>query len=174
MDPRLKTITCGVERLRAESMAECRRLLLLTPKEGARFAGKFTNAEMRFLVEVYARVPWSEIRKLDPFDASPESTLEDIGYAFSQVLAGQLNYLIFIESDRFFTIPGEGAEEQDEFALKLVDKVLVLPAAEAVALYVVLNSARVIPAAVLCYENWWYPEMMVRLLECPEMDWLFK
>lgn len=174
MDPCLKTITHGIERLRAESMAECRRLLLLVPKEGGGFAGKFTNDEMRFLLEVYARVPWSEIRRLDPYDASPESTLEDVGFAFSQVLAGHLNYLYFILADPYFAIPGEDAEDQGDFALNLVDRVLVLPAAEAVALYVVLSSARVIPASVLCYDNWWYPEMMLRLLECPEMDWLFK
>jgi len=140
-------------------------------------AKRFNDDEMMVLLATYERLPMAELRDIDVNSANPDCTYDDLDGAFSQCLASFLVYFLTCACDfRLASLidyrsPGQTADQRLNEMLETADKVRTLPAQEAVALHVILEAARALPAAVNHYANWWVPDMMLRLLERPEMDW---
>lgn len=163
----LQSLTSEIQLLRTRQRHQCRQLLSAVWPWADAMAQKFKESEMLVLASTYQRLPWCDLCAIDAGAADAHCTVEEVQGAFSQVLASHLLYLAMVESDDAF-LPGE---EGTDFAGDLAEKVRVLPAGEAVALQVILECARTVPAAVIVYGAWWHPAMMLRLLISPEFDW---
>lgn len=133
-------------------------------------ARQFDANEAYSLLEVHRRLPWRDLIATDVRAAGADAEATDVPAAYSQQLAGRLEYLAFVGSDAQFTLPGGTQVLDQAFASSLADRVCRLSPEHAVALSVILEAAQAVSPAALAYDHWWHPDLLRRLLASPEHD----
>ena len=172
----LQTIHCEVlEMRRAQQVAIRNRIRQLRGPAGA-LAQRFDAFEMLILLAVYERMPTISLHRIDVEAANTESPEDALDGALSQTLASFLVYFLTVQCDyplhQLIALHDDRRtfNETMDLLFKTADKVRVLSSVEAVALQLILEGSRSIPAALHHYDHWWHPDMMLRLLEQPYMD----
>ena len=165
----LQRLTDGLIAQRDEHLRLCRESLTVLYVSGHAMAQKFNEQEMLVLAETFRRLPWRDLHHIEVTDSAADPG--ETPSSFQDYLAGHLETLALCGSDRAFKLPGTALTVRQQFAETLADKVRRLAPDQGVALQVVLEAGRAIPAAVIAYANWWYPGVMLRLLNAPEYDW---
>lgn len=137
---------------------------------GREVARQFNADEMQALMEVHRRLPWRDLTSIDVCAACTDATPSDVPGAYSQRLAGRLQHLAYVGSDRWFNLPATEHVNGQRWADLLCDKVCALVPEEAVALAVILEAAQLMPPICFTYQTWWHPDLLLRLLAAPEFD----
>lgn len=165
----LQRLTDGLIAQRDEHLRLCRESLTILFGPAHAMAQQFDEREMLVLVETYRRLPWRDLHQIEVTDSAAEPG--EPPSSFQDYLAGHLESLALCGSDKAFKLPGTTLAIRQHVAETLADKVRSLAPDEGVALHVILEAGRAIPAAGIAYANWWCPPVMLRLLSAPEYDW---
>lgn len=167
---RLCAVHGAILRQRQQCRTKCRHLIICVRSAAERVAARFDRGEMHLLLLSHNRLPWLNLVGVEVENASTNATAADNEGAYSQTLASALTDLAFDRPDEHLRIGGAPRARTQAKLSRLAAKVRVLPADEAVALEVLLESARTVPLAVYSYNNWYQPPMLLRLLESPQFD----
>jgi hypothetical protein len=158
-------------------------------------ANRFNEFEMLVLLAAYDSLPTEQLRGIDVSSVERQSCRlrasldfnDSITFAAIVESHGKVSFshclacfLVIFVTGRAGTRLGslianqEGLEPPDKTIaalLETAEKVRSLDLEQALALQVLLEGARAVPAALDHYDRWWHPDMLLRLLEQPEMDW---
>lgn len=136
---------------------------------GRLVAEKFDEQEMRWILAAYERIPHKDYTEIVPdlpfiekdYDGGPPLN-------FAMTVATWLLQMTNVSCDDWFPLPltlAEGAKKD-----RAVDVLLRLPPSESLALNVILEAARCIPTGMVRFEQWWHPDILLRILAQPGID----
>lgn len=177
---RLAQTHSSILELRAIERARLLQHLRVLRDPCQRVAARFQRRDMSFLIAGFTDLEWAFLSAIDVSKANVNGSDDGSFGAFSHVLASQLaSACDFPLSPRFCALQEADMSERGEtssvfydFIDRLATTVRRLSADEAVALFLILECARAIPAAHNNYIecSWWHPAFLEHLLENPNDD----
>lgn len=136
----------------------------------AGLASRFDEQGLRYLMEGHIRIPQADIKQIDP--SAPYPVDDDDQEAFipptlyCRILSLQLTTSEMLDRDGWFPVPHN--EDEARATNKVSFDVGTLSPEESVALQVLFEAARAVPRSTIKHDNWWHPDVMLRLLRQPE------
>lgn len=162
-------IQSRIARHRSTARQSAIGLVKLIIEPGRSVAAKFDEQEMRWILAAYERIPSKDYNDIIPdlvyceedYDGGPPLN-------FAMTVATWLLQMTNVGSDTWFPLPLT-LEESAKKDLA-VDVLLELPPNESVALNILLEAARCVPVGTVRFENWWHPDILLRILSQPDID----